>query len=77
LRQILPAGRRLAGPDLAGGAVLPGVGAEFVSVRIAMPFFPTMFVNLRGLDLGYAIAMSAQAAVSACARDLQVPGPVL
>ena len=56
---------------------MPGVGAEFVSDRIATPFFPMMFVNSCGLDLGYAIAMSAQAAVSACARDLQVPGPVL
>ena len=43
--------------------------------RIATPFFPTMFVNLRGLDFGYAIAMSVQAAVSACARDLPSTRP--
>jgi hypothetical protein len=29
--------------------------------RIATPFFPTIFMNLRGLDLGYAAAMSVQA----------------
>ena len=32
--------------------------------RIATPFFPTVFMNLRGLDLPYAVAMSAQAVVS-------------
>jgi hypothetical protein len=30
--------------------------------RIATPFFPTVFMNLRGLDLGAAAAMSVQAA---------------
>jgi hypothetical protein len=35
--------------------------------RIATPFFPTVFMNLRGLDLPYAAAMSVQAIVSACA----------
>jgi hypothetical protein len=29
--------------------------------RIATPFFPTVFMNLRGLDLNYAAAMSVQA----------------
>lgn len=32
--------------------------------RIATPFFPTIFMNLRGIDLSYAAAMSAQAVVS-------------
>lgn len=32
--------------------------------RIATPFFPTVFMNLRGLDLPYAVAMSMQAIVS-------------
>jgi Glycosyltransferase family 87 len=32
--------------------------------RIATPFFPTVFMNLRGLDLGYAAAMSVQALFS-------------
>jgi Glycosyltransferase family 87 len=35
--------------------------------RIATPFFPTVFMNLRGLDLGYAAAMSAQLIFSAFA----------
>jgi hypothetical protein len=35
--------------------------------RIATPFFPTVFMNLRGLDLGYAAAMSVQAIFSAFA----------
>ena len=35
--------------------------------RIATPFFPTVFMNLRGLDLGYAAAMSVQAICSAFA----------
>jgi glycosyl transferase family 87 len=35
--------------------------------RIATPFFPTVFMNLRGLDLGYAAAMSVQAVFSAFA----------
>jgi len=32
--------------------------------RIATPFFPTIFMNLRGLDLPYAAAMSVQAVFS-------------
>ncbi|MBN8980140.1 MAG: DUF2029 domain-containing protein, partial [Rhizobiales bacterium] len=32
--------------------------------RIAAPFFPTVFMNLRGLDMPYAVAMSVQAAFS-------------
>jgi Glycosyltransferase family 87 len=35
--------------------------------RIATPFFPTVFINLRGLDLPYAAAMSVQAIFSAFA----------
>jgi Glycosyltransferase family 87 len=35
--------------------------------RIATPFLPTVFMNLRGLDLGYAAAMSVQAMVAAIA----------
>jgi hypothetical protein len=35
--------------------------------RIATPFFPTLFMNLRGLDLNYAAAMSAQAIFAALA----------
>ena len=35
--------------------------------RIATPFFPTVFMNLSGLDLGDAAAMSAQAIFSAFA----------
>jgi glycosyl transferase family 87 len=35
--------------------------------RIATPFFPTVFMNLRGLDLGYGAAMSIQAMFSAFA----------
>jgi Glycosyltransferase family 87 len=35
--------------------------------RIATPFFPTIFMNLRGLDLGTAAAMSVQAMFSAFA----------
>src|SRR6266480_562218 len=35
--------------------------------RIATPFFATVFMNLRGLDLGYAAAMSVQAVFSALA----------
>jgi glycosyl transferase family 87 len=35
--------------------------------RIATPFFPTVFMNLRGLDLGTAAAMSVQAVFSAFA----------
>lgn len=35
--------------------------------RIATPFYPTVFMNLRGLDLPYAAAMSVQAMFSAFA----------
>ncbi len=35
--------------------------------RIATPGFPTIFMNLRGVDLGYAAAMSVQAVFSAVA----------
>lgn len=35
--------------------------------RIATPFFPTVFMNLRGLDLNYAAALSVQAIVAALA----------
>ncbi len=35
--------------------------------RIATPFFPTIFMNLRGLDLPYAAAMSVQLMFSASA----------
>lgn len=35
--------------------------------RIATPFYPTVFMNLRGLDLPYAAAMSVQAIFSAFA----------
>jgi hypothetical protein len=35
--------------------------------RIATPFFPTVFMNLRGIDLPYAAAMSGQTIVSALA----------
>lgn len=35
--------------------------------RIATPFFPTVFMNLRGLDLPYIAAMSVQALFSALA----------
>lgn len=35
--------------------------------RIATPFFPTIFMNLRGLDLPYAAAMSVQSMFSAAA----------
>ena len=35
--------------------------------RIATPFFPTVFMNLRGIDTSYAFAMSVQAAFSAFA----------
>jgi hypothetical protein len=40
--------------------------------RIATPFFPTVFMNLRGLDLGYAAAMSIQAVFSAFALGVVV-----
>jgi len=33
--------------------------------RIATPFYPTVFMNLRGIDLPYGIAMAAQLCVSA------------
>jgi hypothetical protein len=32
--------------------------------RIATPFYPTVFMNVRGLDLDYAVAMTAQLLVS-------------
>jgi hypothetical protein len=32
--------------------------------RIATPFYPTVFMNLRGLDLPYSIAMAAQLCIS-------------
>lgn len=35
--------------------------------RVATPGFPTIFMNLRGVDLGYAAAMSVQALFSAVA----------
>jgi len=35
--------------------------------RIATPFFPTVFMNLRGIGLGYAAAMSVQAMFSLAA----------
>jgi hypothetical protein len=35
--------------------------------RIATPFFPTVFMNLRGLDLAYSAAMSVQTIVAALA----------
>jgi hypothetical protein len=35
--------------------------------RIATPFYPTVFMNLRGLDLPYSTAMAAQLCVSAFA----------
>ena len=35
--------------------------------RIATPFYPTLFMNLRGLDLNYAAAMSVQALFAALA----------
>jgi hypothetical protein len=35
--------------------------------RIATPFFPTVFMNLRGLNLSYPVAMTVQAVVSAAA----------
>ena len=35
--------------------------------RIATPFFPTVFMNLRGINLNAAVAMSVQALVSALA----------
>ena len=37
------------------------------SDRIATPFFPTVFMNLRGVDASYLLAMSVQAVVSAFA----------
>jgi Glycosyltransferase family 87 len=40
--------------------------------RIATPFFPTVFMNLRGLDLGTAAAMSVQAAFSAFALGAMI-----
>jgi hypothetical protein len=46
--------------------------------RIATPFFPTIFMNLRGLDLPYAAAMSIQAVFfrfrdRRCDLGVQVP----
>ena len=35
--------------------------------RIATPFYPTIFMNLRGIDLPYNVAMAVQLCVSACA----------
>src|SRR5437763_2867205 len=35
--------------------------------RIATPFYPTVFMNLRGMDLPYSIAMTVQLCVSAAA----------
>jgi hypothetical protein len=35
--------------------------------RIATPFYPTVFMNLRGLDLPYSIAMTMQLCVSTAA----------
>jgi Glycosyltransferase family 87 len=35
--------------------------------RIATPFYPTVFMNLRGIDLPYSIAMAVQLCVSAAA----------
>ena len=35
--------------------------------RIATPFYPTIFMNLRGIDLPYSAAMAIQLCVSACA----------
>jgi hypothetical protein len=35
--------------------------------RIATPFYPTVFMNLRGLDLPYSVAMAVQLCVSAAA----------
>jgi len=35
--------------------------------RIATPFYPTIFMNLRGLDLPYSVAMAVQLCVSAFA----------
>jgi len=35
--------------------------------RIATPFYPTIFMNLRGVDLPYNVAMAAQLCVSAAA----------
>jgi hypothetical protein len=40
--------------------------------RIATPFFPTVFMNLRGLDVGYAGAMSVQAMFSVFAAGAVV-----
>jgi hypothetical protein len=38
--------------------------------RIATPFYPTVFMNLRGLDLPYSIAMAVQLCVSAVALGI-------
>jgi hypothetical protein len=68
---------------IAGATALvfgPQVWADFVTKglavnnlvladpeRIATPFYPTVFMNLRGLDLPYGIAMAMQLCVSAFA----------
>src|SRR5436190_3539073 len=38
--------------------------------RIATPFYPTVFMNLRGIDLPYSVAMAVQLCVSAAAVGL-------
>jgi hypothetical protein len=59
------------GPQIWIDFVLKGLPVQGMVLadpdRIATPFFPTVFMNLRGLNLGYPVAMTVQAVFSAAA----------
>jgi hypothetical protein len=59
------------GPQIWIDFVLKGLPVQGIVLadpdRIATPFFPTVFMNLRGLNLSYAVAMTVQAMFSAAA----------
>jgi hypothetical protein len=61
----------LFGPQIWIDFVVKGLPVQGIVLadpdRIATPFFPTVFMNLRGLNLSYPVAMTVQAVFSAAA----------
>jgi Glycosyltransferase family 87 len=59
------------GPQIWIDFILKGLPVQGMVLadpgRIATPFFPTVFMNLRGLNLSYPVAMTVQAVFSAAA----------
>jgi hypothetical protein len=59
------------GPQIWVDFVVKGLPVQGIVLadpdRIATPFFPTVFMNLRGLNLSYPVAMAVQAVFSAAA----------